>query len=86
MMKRVMSAPVGALRASQQQLGHTSNGAGGIGTAAFHPRSPNVALDPVRRIIFCVCFMSIFHTLLSYSFVCFCSVSTWRRRSRRQQH
>ena len=59
MMKRVMSAPVGASRASQQQPGHSSSGAGSIGTAAFHPRSPNVALDPVRRILFCICFLSI---------------------------
>ena len=47
-MKRVMSAPVGALRASQQQIGPANSSAGAIGTAAYHPRSPNVALDPVR--------------------------------------
>lgn len=50
MMKRVMSAPVGASRATQQQSGNSNSGAS-IGTAAFHPRSPNVALDPVRHVM-----------------------------------
>ena len=49
-MKRVMSAPVGAVRASQQQVSTSSSGAAAIGTAAYHPRSPNVALDPVRHV------------------------------------
>jgi hypothetical protein len=55
MMKRVMSAPVGASRAPQQQQqlasasasASTSSSANHIGTAAFFPRSSNVALDPV---------------------------------------
>ena len=50
-MKRVMSAPVGASRASQQQVNTASSAAVAIGTAAFHPRSPNVALDPVRHAV-----------------------------------
>lgn len=68
-MKRVMSAPVGASRASQQQVSTSSSSAVAIGTAAYHPRSPNVALDPVRYVqpsSFCVvcCF------LLSNNTVC----------------
>jgi hypothetical protein len=51
MMKRVMSAPVGASRATQQQQSGNTNSGASIGTAAFHPRSPNVALDPVRPVI-----------------------------------
>jgi hypothetical protein len=50
-MKRVMSAPVGASRASQQQVSTSSSSAVAIGTAAYHPRSPNVALDPVRYVL-----------------------------------
>ena len=61
-MKRVMSAPVGASRASQQQLGSSSGGAGAIGTAAYHPRSTNVALDPVcRYLLFSRCSCLIFY-------------------------
>ncbi len=68
MMKRVMSAPVGASRATQQQSGNANSGAS-IGTAAFHPRSPNVALDPVRffpvmpflSVAFCLGLTSIYH-------------------------
>jgi hypothetical protein len=67
MMKRVMSAPVGASRFSQQQPGHVSSGAAAIGTAAFHPRSPNVALDQVRRIICCRFLLARF-TLASNAF------------------
>ena len=45
-MKRVMSAPVGASRVPQQQLASVSSSTN-IGTAAFSPRSSNVALDAV---------------------------------------
>jgi hypothetical protein len=66
MMKRVMSAPVGASRATQQQSGNANSGAS-IGTAAFHPRSPNVALDPVR------------HTMLSFCRILRCLTSIYHQ-------
>lgn len=68
-MKRVMSAPVGASRASQQQLGSSSGGAGTIGTAAYHPRSTNVALDPVcRYLLFSCCPCLIFYPSSTFFF------------------
>jgi hypothetical protein len=69
-MKRVMSAPVGASRASQQQLGSSSGGAGTIGTAAYHPRSTNVALDPVcRYLLFSRCPCLIFYRSSNFFFL-----------------